>query len=270
MIYSTKEKLGHYNKLRAGESRLDADYTLLKELNPKHPLILKPLARGEKYANEILLALLDISAACDITAFRREWVRKQKHEADRKAFVDTYNSNIDLLLTKYKDQDSFQTADEVKDMFVTLGLPEPLHTGENPLTYDQLVGILFKDLCFLQKLDLDEINDISEKAIQEAVTSSFSSLVRKYNVLPDQDIDKTEESESENLNDDSFDKGEQAGDLQKKEIELEDREAELDERESELNDKEADLQEKEDILEEQVAKEKKSEPKKKNIRKFNG
>lgn len=69
-MYNRREKLQLFNQLR-GEDHAKADLSLLEEENPRHPKLTRFARDPQRYADEILYALLDICDADEIEDNRK-------------------------------------------------------------------------------------------------------------------------------------------------------------------------------------------------------
>lgn len=69
-MYNRREKLQLFNQLR-GEGHAKADLSLLEEENPRHPKLTRFARDSQRYADEILYALLDICDADEIEDNRK-------------------------------------------------------------------------------------------------------------------------------------------------------------------------------------------------------
>lgn len=72
-MYNRREKLQLFNQLR-GEEHAKADLSLLEEENPRHPKLTRFARDPQRYADEILYALLDICDAGEIED-NREFIK---------------------------------------------------------------------------------------------------------------------------------------------------------------------------------------------------
>lgn len=79
-MISRREKLQLFNKLR-GADHAEADLALLKEVNPRHPKLIRFARDPKRYADEILYALLD---ECD-----------EEDIVDHRIYFEKLNENID-------------------------------------------------------------------------------------------------------------------------------------------------------------------------------
>ena len=68
-MISRREKLQLFNKLRCADYA-EADLALLKEVNPRHPKLIRFARDPKRYADEILYALLDECDEADIVDHR--------------------------------------------------------------------------------------------------------------------------------------------------------------------------------------------------------
>ena len=69
-MYNRREKLQLFNQLR-GEEHAKADLSLLDDENPRHPKLTRFARDPQRYADEILYALLDICDADEIDDNRK-------------------------------------------------------------------------------------------------------------------------------------------------------------------------------------------------------
>ena len=69
-MYNRREKLQLFNQLR-GEEHAQADLSLLDDENPRHPKLTRFARDPQRYADEILYALLDICDADEIEDNRK-------------------------------------------------------------------------------------------------------------------------------------------------------------------------------------------------------
>lgn len=69
-MYNRREKLQLFNQLR-GEEHAKADLSLLEDENPRHPKLTRFARDPQRYADEILYALLDICNADEIEDNRK-------------------------------------------------------------------------------------------------------------------------------------------------------------------------------------------------------
>lgn len=79
-MISRREKLQLFNKLR-GADHAEADLALLKEVNHRHPKLIRFARDPKRYADEILYALLDECDEADIV--------------DHRIYFEKLNENID-------------------------------------------------------------------------------------------------------------------------------------------------------------------------------
>lgn len=79
-MISRREKLQLFNKLR-GAGHAEADLALLEEVNPRHPKLTRFARDPNRYADEILYALLDECDEGDIV--------------DHRIYFEKLNENID-------------------------------------------------------------------------------------------------------------------------------------------------------------------------------
>lgn len=84
-MYNRREKLQLFNQLR-GEEHAKADLSLLEEENPRHPKLTRFARDPQRYADEILYALLDICDADEIED-NREFI-KGTEEASSETLTD--------------------------------------------------------------------------------------------------------------------------------------------------------------------------------------
>lgn len=84
-MYNRREKLQLFNQLR-GEEHAKADLSLLEEESPRHPKLTRFARDPQRYADEILYALLDICDADEIED-NREFI-KGMEEASSDTLTD--------------------------------------------------------------------------------------------------------------------------------------------------------------------------------------
>lgn len=84
-MYNRREKLQLFNQLR-GEEHAKADLSLLDDENPRHPKLTRFARDPQRYADEILYALLDICDADEIED-NREFI-KGMEEASSDTLTD--------------------------------------------------------------------------------------------------------------------------------------------------------------------------------------
>lgn len=244
MKYSTREKLGHFNKLRAA-SHLEADLKLLKNLDPKNSLLAKYPGNDEKYQQDILYVLLDLTTACDIKDFRREYYKDADWQKKWEEYVEFYNRNLGLVKEKYGEDYIIQNNEEVKDILNQLAIPY------SPVKCDVLIGLSFFDISFLNPIPIEP--RLSEDDLIKVIDSVFDEISAK----------KTHTKLSESQDPEQKVPGTKVSDY-KTDTELANNES----KSEELEDKEAELDEKEEELEKKAAvTEKKSASKKQNIQK---
>lgn len=273
-----REKRGHFNRLRAA-SHLEADLALLEKLKPGHTLIVKPSGKGDKYANDILIALLELTTDCDIVAFRRQYAKNKllvaQSEILRQRFADFVTSHAD----------AFPIA-QVED--VTL-LIDTITEGLKLLVFaeiDTLIGASSDEIeltpvdkeHFSMQLTSDAVERrvkaeqerIESDKLAEAKCIEAEKLEQKRiadEKTESERIEAEKKAESERL---AAEQAQKDPELDAKQRELEEKEQELDEKESDLDEKEAELDEKESKLESDAVSEKKSGSKKKNTQTSNG
>ena len=91
-MYNRREKLQLFNQLR-GEEHAKADLSLLEEENPRHPKLTRFARDPQRYADEILYALLDICDAGEIED-NREFI-KGMEEASSETLTDDVEKDPD-------------------------------------------------------------------------------------------------------------------------------------------------------------------------------
>lgn len=273
MKYTTREKLGHFNKLRAA-SHLEADLELLKKLDPKHPLLTKASGGKEKYEGDILYLLLDLTTACDIKDFRREYHKSIESKKEWEAFVSSFNEGLKHIFEKYADNHIVGNGEEAEYIVRAL----KLETIIAPESWHLLIGLSISNIDFLGEFEEDysfeelreDINryiTFIESAHQNNNTSGDIADNQETTLSEDQKVLGTKVSDYKTAQEPS-EIEEKTKELIEKEDELDSRESELDEKESELDEKEQELTEKEQELEEKAAVvEKKSVSKKPNTQK---
>lgn len=279
MKYTTREKLGHFNKLRAA-SHLEADLELLKKLDPKHPLLTKASGGKEKYEGDILYLLLDLTTACDIKDFRREYHKSIESKKEWVELVTSYNKGLELIIQKYGSEYIIKNIDDIKDIL------SEIQTPYKPEDCEVFIGMSLSQLNFLVPIPLEP--QLSAEYLTGAFESVFAGIVTRKETERIQDLSKKEalhaDKQQTNLSEDQKVLGTKVSDykiaqepseieektkeLIEKEDELDSRESDLDEKESELDEKEQELTDKEQELEEKAAVvEKKSVSKKPNTQK---
>lgn len=273
MKYTTREKLGHFNKLRAA-SHLEADLELLKKVDAKHPLLSKASGGKEKYQEDILYVLLDLTTACDIKDFRREFYKDVVLKKQWNLFVASFNEGLKGIFEKYEDDHIIGNGEEAEYIVRTLGL----ETIIAPESWHLLIGLSLSNIDFLGEFEddysLEELREdigkyitFIESADQNNNTSRDITDKQEKSLSEDQKVLGTKVSDYKTVQEPS-EIEEKDKELIEGEDELDFREFELDEKESELDDKEQELLEKEQELEDKAAVvEKKSSSKKKSTQK---
>ena len=239
-----REKRGHYNQLRAA-SHLEADLALLKSIDPKNELLVKPSGKEPKYADNVLYELLTLTSNTDIIAFRRKFAKEKLQKSQGEILQKRFADYIKKADTKI--------AVDIKKLLSTIseGLFLIVNAVDWPVDED----------VFSSEIELVAVD--SEKYYVKLTTEAISAR---------QNAKKEKEEAAKTI---------LSEELQEKQSELEDKEDELLSKESDLDDKETELSEKEDLLNEKEAElavketdlnnkatvEKKSVSKKKNTRK---
>lgn len=280
MKYTTREKLGHFNKLRAA-SHLEADLELLKKLDPKHPLLLKASGGKEKYEGDILYTLLDHTTACDIKDFRREFHKSIELKKQWKDFEVSFNEGLKHIFEKYGD--GYVIGDGEEAEYIVRALK--LETIIDPESWHLFIGLSISNIDFLGEFEEDysfeelreDINryiTFIESAHQNNNTSGDIADNQETTLSEDQKVLGTKVSdyktaqEPSEIEEKTKELIEKEDELDSRESELDEKESDLDEKESELDEKEQELTDKEQELEEKAAVvEKKSVSKKPNTQK---
>lgn len=272
MKYTTREKLGHFNKLRAA-SHLEADLELLKKLDPKHPLLSKASGGKEKYQEDILYTLLDHTTACDIKDFRREFHKSIELKKQWKDFEVSFNEGLNHIFEKYGD--GYVIGDVEEAEYIVRALK--LETIIDPESWHLLIGLSISNIDFLGEFEEDYSIEELRADINRYITFLKSANQNNNTSVDNDNTDNQETSLSEDQKvlgtkvsdyktaQEPSEIEEKAKELIEKEDELDSREYELDEKEAELDEKEQELTDKEQELEEKAAVvEKKSVSKKPN------
>lgn len=275
MKYTTREKLGHFNKLRAA-SHLEADLELLKKLDPKHPLLSKASGGKEKYQEDILYTLLDHTTACDIKDFRREFHKSIELKKQWEDFEVSFNEGLKHIFEKYGD--GYVIGDGEEAEYIVRALK--LETIIDPESWHLLIGLSISNIDFLGEFEEDYSIEELRADINRYITSLKSANQNNNTSVDNDNADNQETTLSEDQKvlgtkvsdyktaQEPSEIEEKTKELIEKEDELDSREFELDEKESELDEKEQELEEKEQELEEKAAVvEKKSVSKKPNTQK---
>lgn len=275
MKYTTREKLGHFNKLRAA-SHLEADLELLKKLDPKHPLLSKASGGKEKYQEDILYTLLDHTTACDIKDFRREFHKSIELKKQWEDFEVSFNEGLKHIFEKYGD--GYVIGDGEEAEYIVRALK--LETIIDPESWHLLIGLSISNIDFLGEFEEDYSIEELRADINRYITSLKSANQNNNTSVDNDNTDNQETTLSEDQKvlgtkvsdyktaQEPSEIEEKTKELIEKEDELDSREFELDKKESELDEKEQELEEKEQELEEKAAVvEKKSVSKKPNTQK---
>lgn len=275
MKYTTREKLGHFNKLRAA-SHLEADLELLKKLDPKHPLLTKASGGKEKYQEDILYTLLDHTTACDIKDFRREFHKSIELKKQWKDFEVSFNEGLKHIFEKYGD--GYVIGDGEEAEYIVRALK--LETIIDPESWHLFIGLSISNIDFLGEFEEDYSIEELRADINRYITFLKSANQNNNTSVDNDNTDNQETTLSEDQKvlgtkvsdyktaQEPSEIEEKTKELIEKEDELDSRESELDEKESELDEKEQELTDKEQELEEKAAVvEKKSVSKKPNTQK---
>ncbi|WP_419033412.1 hypothetical protein [Dysgonomonas gadei] len=251
MISLNREKRGHFNRLRAA-SHVEADLALLKSIDSNHSLIVKPSGKDQKYADNVLYALLSLTNDCDIVSFRRQFAKAKF----LKAQVETLKERFSDFITKVeadKAIDIKHLIDKIsKDLLLVV---TPVFPVDEDIFSTEIELIPIDDEKFDIRLTAEAVN-----------TRETATKLKK----------EQEEAERKRLESESAasDLVERESELDEKEEELLDKESDLDDKgielskkEDQLNEKEAELAVKESDLKNKAAVEKKSVSKKKSTRK---
>lgn len=253
-----REKRGHYNQLRAA-SHQEADLALLKSIDPKNELLVKPSGKEPKYADNVLYELLTLTSNTDIIAFRRKFAKeklqKSQEEILQKRFAD--------YIKKADPKKSIDIEEFIK--IISAGLFLLVATLDWPVDED-----VFPSEIELVAVDSEKYH---VKLTTEAVSARENAKKEKEEAEAAAEANKKAKEEavktnlSEELEEKQSELEEKEDELLSKESDLDDKETELSEKEDLLNEKEAELAVKETDLNNKAAVEKKSVSKKKNTRK---
>lgn len=249
MISLDREKRGHFNMLRS-VAHLEADLALLKTIDSRHPLVSAPSGKDQRYADDVLYALLGLTANCDIVAFRRQFAKEKLQKAQAKTLKERF--------TRYIAKIDVKKAIDIKHLIdeISKGLLLEVAALDWPVNEDVFPGEIELD-----PVDSDKFNI---QLTAEAITTREAAAKLKK---------EQEEAERKRLDAEAAAKAlkekeavldEKESELSDKEEGLEDKEADLDEKENELAEKAAELAVKEADLENKAAIEKKSVSKKKS------
>ncbi|HMM02023.1 MULTISPECIES: hypothetical protein [unclassified Dysgonomonas] len=251
MISLNREKRGHFNRLRAA-SHVEADLALLKSIDPNHSLIVKPSGKDQKYADDVLYALLSLTNDCDIVSFRRQFAKAKLQKAHtetlKKRFAD-YIAKVEVE----KAIDIKLLIDKISEGLLLVVTPV-LPVGEEIFPAEiEIFSIDNEKFDIRLTAEAVIAREAAAKLKKEQGEAERKRLEAESaaNVLAEKESE-LDEKEEELLNKES--------DLEDKEIELSKKEDRLDEKEAELAVKETDLKNKSAI-------EKKSVSKKKSTRK---
>ncbi|GAB6121031.1 hypothetical protein [Dysgonomonas termitidis] len=269
MVSLDREKRGQFNMLRS-VSHLEADLALLKTIDKRHPLISAPSGKDQKYADDVLYALLGLTANCDIVAFRRQFAKEkfQKAQAEtlRERFA-RYIAKVDIE----KAIDIKHLIDEIsKGLLLFIAaldwpIDEDIFPGEIELVLVE--GDKFNIQLTAEAITTREtaakLKKEQEEAERKRLEADAAEKLRKEQ--EDAERKKLEaETAAKALKEKEAVLDEKESELSDKEEGLEDKEADLDEKESELAEKAAELAVKEADLENKATIEKKSVSKKKS------
>lgn len=234
-----REKRGHFNRLRAA-SHAEADLAMLKLLAPKHELIGTPSGKDQKYADDVLYALLNYTTDCDIVAFRRKFAK----EKIQKVQSDTLKQRFEEYLKKSDPKKAVDIQEFLK--IISAGLFLLVAAIDWPVDED-----VFPSEIELISVD-NEKHEI--RLTPEAVAARETAAKLKK---------EQEEAEAAAKLDKTTQLQEKEEELDEKESDLEDKELELSQKEDQLAEKEAQLAVKEADLKELAVTEKKSSVSKK-------
>jgi|GEM_PF-4992992 len=242
MISLDREKRGHFNMLRS-VAHLEADLALLKTIDSRHPLVSAPSGKDQKYADDVLYALLGLTANCDIVVFRRQFAKEKLQKAQAETLKERFADYITKMDAK-KPIDIKHLIDKISKGLLLL-----VATLNWPVNEDVFPGEIE-----LVSVEGDKFNI---QLTAEAITAREAAAKLKK---------EQEEAERKRLDAEAAAKAlkEKEAVLDEKESELSDKMEELDGKETDLSEKEAELAVKEADLENKAAIEKKSVSKKKS------
>jgi hypothetical protein len=253
MLSLNREKRGHFNRLRAA-SHLEADIALLKKIDPRHPLIEKPSGKDQKYADDVLYALLLLACDCDIVDWRRGFAKKKLLDYQ----VEILQQRFAGYIASAAPEDYVDPEDMVR--VISEGLTALVITHAVP---DETAP-------FAE--DLEIISSDNEHFTIQLTAEAIEAIREAERLKKEQ-----EEAERKKLEADATALTEKEAVPDEKESELPDKESDLDDKETDLSGKEEQLAEKEALLavkeaelEDKAELEKKSEPKKRNTPKSTG
>ena len=109
-MYNRREKLQLFNQLR-GEEHAKADLSLLEEENPRHPKLTRFARDPQRYADEILYALLDICDAGEIED-NREFIKGMEEASSETLTDDVEKDSDDSSETLTKEQEEEKSSEE--------------------------------------------------------------------------------------------------------------------------------------------------------------
>ncbi len=254
-----REKRGHYNQLRAA-SHLEADLALLKSIDPKNELLVKPSGKEQKYADNVLYELLTLTSNTDIIAFRRKFAKEKLQKSQGEILQNRFADYIKKADTKI--------AVDIKKLLSTIseGLFLIVNAVDWPVDEDvfpseiELVAVDSEKYHVKLTTEAVSARQNAKKEKEEAETAALEAAKKAKEEAAKTNL-------SEELQEKQSELEEKEDELLSKESDLDDKETELSEKEDLLNEKEAELAVKETDLNNKAAVEKKSVSKKKNTRK---
>lgn len=227
-------------------THLEADLALLKTIDSRHPLVSAPSGKDQRYADDVLYALLGLTANCDIVAFRRQFAKEKLQKAQAETLKERFARYIAKIDVK-KAIDIKHLIDEISK-----GLLLEVAALDWPVNED-----VFPEEIELVSVEGDKFNI---QLTTEAITAREATAKLKK---------EQEEAERKRLDAEKLRKEQEEAERKRLEAEtaakaMEEKEAVLDEKENELAEKAAELAVKEADLENKAAIEKKSVSKKKS------
>lgn len=257
-------------------AHLEADLALLKTIDSRHPLVSAPSGKDQKYADDILYALLGLTANCDIVAFRRQFAKEKLQKAQAETLKDRFARYIAKIDVK-KAIDIKRLIDEIsKGLLLEVAaldwpVDEDVFPGEIELVSveSDKFNIQLTAEAITAREAAAKLKKEQEEAERKRLDAEAAAKIKKDQTEADaaEKLRKEqEEAERKKLEAEAAAKTlkEKEAVLDEKESELSDKTEELDSKETDLAEKEAELAVKEANLKNKAAIEKKSVSKKKS------